>query len=396
MLLRQRHLSLVEFLIESHPQVLTWVDPARQTSNFHLLVSLGFSEVLQNVADHVTDAIKHNHRASEPHDPSLPSVTRDKPLLFTAVQRELSNIEVVRFLVETTQVDINEVYDYVPDLDELGYPTYADDEENIQDAPTVLHYVSRGKYWWHAGQCLPYLLKRPDIDVEARNKYGQTPLLLALSYNNMHSEACSRRLIESGANVKAVDNHGKTCLALAEGRTELPYKSGDDARMTYSISILASMYHAIVLSILAISTWLTHAQTTGHNLQTRTSSSAPSGSGSGHPPQIFQQVKPSPAKGTKPVIHHDFDDEVRRFKCYEPPDPVTQVRTEDLALEDECTNKGLCGCNNSQVFTCAVEGFKQKCASCKCDPPAYSSSGQSGPAPPSSAPPPYKPFRRTR
>ncbi|KAG8628502.1 hypothetical protein KVT40_004375 [Elsinoe batatas] len=86
---------------------------------------------------------------------------------------------------------------------------------------TILHYLSRGKHWWHAGQCLPYLLKHPGIDIEARNKYGQTPLLLALAYNNTHSETCAQKFIESGANVMAVDNHGKTCLALAEGRTEL-------------------------------------------------------------------------------------------------------------------------------------------------------------------------------
>lgn len=212
-LLCQRQLEHAELLIELHPEILSWIDPHWQCSNMHLLVAFGFADVLRSVANCTTPS------PLDLYAESLSSLDRpSQPLLFVAVQREMPNMDVVRFLVETINFNVNEVYeeDYRPpesDYDKI--------REDIEDSPTVLHYVSRGKQWWHAGQCLPYLLSLPNIDIEARNKHGQTPLLLALAYNNIHSDACAKRLIECGADVRAVDKHGKTCLALAEGRSEL-------------------------------------------------------------------------------------------------------------------------------------------------------------------------------
>lgn len=179
----------------------------------HLLVAFGFADVLRSVANCTTPS------PLDLYAESLSSLDKpSEPLLFVAVQRELPNMDVVRFLVETMNFNVNEVYeeDYRPP--ESDYDKIRGD---IEDSPTVLHYVSRGKQWWHAGQCLPYLLSRPNIDIELRNKHGQTPLLLAIASYDIHADECTKRLIEGGADVGAVDEIGNTCLALAEGRSEL-------------------------------------------------------------------------------------------------------------------------------------------------------------------------------
>jgi ankyrin repeat protein len=56
------------------------------------------------------------------------------------------------------------------------------------------------------------LLSGRDIDVNATDESGSTPLLEAARYG--HDEIC-RILIAAGANLKAKDRDGKTALQLA-------------------------------------------------------------------------------------------------------------------------------------------------------------------------------------
>jgi len=52
-------------------------------------------------------------------------------------------------------------------------------------------------------------------DVEAKNKYGETPLILASEFGHLEIVKC---LIEKcNANVESKDNHGNTPLILASG-----------------------------------------------------------------------------------------------------------------------------------------------------------------------------------
>ncbi|KAF5012306.1 hypothetical protein FDECE_1687 [Fusarium decemcellulare] len=124
------------------------------------------------------------------------------PFLLQAVQRVLPNMNVVQLLVEKFRVDINEEYC-----------------SGIMIAQSALLYVSHGYYWWHVHQALPYLLKA-GADINVRNGSGQTPLHMALGTNHENNlgpygRDAARMLVDAGANVNAVDTHGRSCLSCA-------------------------------------------------------------------------------------------------------------------------------------------------------------------------------------
>jgi ankyrin repeat protein len=63
-----------------------------------------------------------------------------------------------------------------------------------------------------------YLIDK-GIDINAKNKFGQTPLFYAVMYN--HSPEIIQHFIDQGANINIKDTEGDTILGLAEARKDI-------------------------------------------------------------------------------------------------------------------------------------------------------------------------------
>jgi ankyrin repeat protein len=135
--------------------------------------------------------------------------------LYQAVSRELPNMDVVRLLVESFYVDINELH-YEKRHTGTGYENVPTDSDLLSTA--------RGGVWWQAALALPYLVEQ-GADLEVRNHEGMTPLLVALSGDDAYLEPfrkdSARRLIAAGADVNASDRMGLSCLAHAGNDVEM-------------------------------------------------------------------------------------------------------------------------------------------------------------------------------
>ncbi|KAK0712926.1 ankyrin repeat-containing domain protein [Lasiosphaeria miniovina] len=159
------------------------------------------------------------------------------PLIATACQRELPNMEVLRFLVEQLKGTVN--------VSQLEYKYQADKNESIYvtgDSP--LHFLARGRHWWQANQALPYLLSRKP-DLEIRNHEGETPLHKALAdaeygLGIFHKHA-ARILIQAGADVNAVTNNGRSCLAVASYDAELTRLLVESGARVTAVALFAAI-----------------------------------------------------------------------------------------------------------------------------------------------------------
>ncbi|EHK18015.1 putative ankyrin repeat protein [Trichoderma virens Gv29-8] len=176
------------------------------------LISLGFTTLVDKIASIETetrlaegewhafgDKLKPGLFFSKSNDP----LSYVKPLIVTAVQRELPNMDMVRLLVEKYAVNINEA------------------DNSMESA---LFYVVRGNHWWQVHQALPYLLDA-GADIHMRNAVGQTPLHMALEADDNRPGPfnwdAAKILIERGADVNAIDDKGQSCLASARHNVDM-------------------------------------------------------------------------------------------------------------------------------------------------------------------------------
>lgn len=136
---------------------------------------------------------------------------RNRPLLQTACGRKHGNVPMLRCLVEKVGVDVDE---------QKAGTEYFDGGSRPVDDDSALHVLAAGTHWWQAAEGLPYLLSK-GASLELRDKAGRTPLLRAVERGGSTGRRAARVLVEAGADVNAVDNLGRSCLAVAGSDTEL-------------------------------------------------------------------------------------------------------------------------------------------------------------------------------
>ncbi|RDW75540.1 ankyrin-2 [Coleophoma cylindrospora] len=122
-------------------------------------------------------------------------------LLLMACQTEMPNMNVLRVLIDRKGISV----------DSRLHHSY-------QNNGTALHAIVRGgrPHWWQMHLALPYLL-RSGADTEARDGSGMTPLILCLEKIGKpeFSKETAMILLQAGADVNAVDNRSRSCLARA-------------------------------------------------------------------------------------------------------------------------------------------------------------------------------------
>ncbi|KAL2126985.1 hypothetical protein VTI74DRAFT_11529 [Chaetomium olivicolor] len=189
----------------------------------HTLVALGHATLLAKIAtpddvkriDDVEWRRAQENTNNERNNHARPGTIL--PLVLAACKREMPNMDVLRILVEKKKACVNASHLEHGWQSETSSYAYV-----VGDSP--LHALAKGNWWWQVHEALPYLLsQKPDLD--ARNHNGETPLHKALESPDhqrrpFHKQA-ARLLVVAGADVNAVTNSGKTCLAAAGDDIEL-------------------------------------------------------------------------------------------------------------------------------------------------------------------------------
>ena len=175
------------------------------------LVRWGYSDLLAFTFN--GDAASHYDNpewclAVESENANFRGQSRIQPLLPTACSRELPNMDMVELLVEKIGVDIN--------ARQRG-ETWESGSREVILCGGALHGLAKGNNWWHVNKALPYLIKK-GANMELRDEKGATPLHIALGHEKFlgpYRKEAARLMIESGADVNAIDNKGNTCLSKA-------------------------------------------------------------------------------------------------------------------------------------------------------------------------------------
>ncbi|KAJ5710917.1 hypothetical protein N7488_005073 [Penicillium malachiteum] len=170
----------------------------RNISLFYSLVDAGLSDLLDRFCTpEVASKFDDHEWCAEAEAASHCHANVAKPLLVAACSREQPNMEVVRILVEKKGVNIN--------LNCRGLGN------------AVLHDLAEGATWWNVHQALPYLIEK-GANLEQRNHDGETPLDIALDFGRYKGVFCKDAveiLLDNGADVNAVNNNGRSCIAKA-------------------------------------------------------------------------------------------------------------------------------------------------------------------------------------
>jgi ankyrin repeat protein len=155
------------------------------TSLLHIVVRRGLCSLMERMIPYVEDI-----NACSP------------PLLYTAIQRTLPNIEMVKLLIRSG-VDLNATQRIFV-KDHLDRPL-----KEFHDFG-ALHVLATGKHWWYQS-AMKELLKA-GADTEVRNESGETALHISVDDKHPHSPHycgfwCDFQtdiLLRNGANVNAV------------------------------------------------------------------------------------------------------------------------------------------------------------------------------------------------
>ena len=154
-----------------------------------------------------------------------------EPPLQSACGRRQGNLPMLRCLVEKLGVDVDLQHALV--VSEIG-------SRMIKKGPSALHVLASGLYWWQVAEGLPYLISR-GANLELRDTSGRTPLLVALESASPLAKRAARILVDAGADVNAINNAGKSCLAWAgndQDMTKLLVDRGAEVTASALLSVI--------------------------------------------------------------------------------------------------------------------------------------------------------------
>ncbi|KAJ5987256.1 hypothetical protein N7451_011621 [Penicillium sp. IBT 35674x] len=200
----------------------------------NMLARWGFTEILDRMCtQEIAARLDGIDWALDPDESNLHQCST--PLLISACERQLPNMDVLKLLVEGFGVNINA---------KCTQRIFRGQNLRPSFTKAALHDLALGKLWWHVDKALPYLI-RMGANINIRNRDGETPLIIALNTRHPFSKEAFKALIEAGADVNAADNNGNTCLS----------KAGDDLNL---IKLLIA--HGAEASPSAILSALNHRQ----------------------------------------------------------------------------------------------------------------------------------------
>lgn len=177
------------------------------SSPLNMLARWGFTEILDRMCiREIATQLDGVDWVLNPDESKLHQC--NVPLVMSACERQLPNMDILKLVVEDFGVNINAKRTERIFRDQKYLPSFTSG---------VLHDLALGKFWWHVDKALPYLI-RMGADINIRNRDGETPLLVALNSRHPFSKEAFEALVKADADVNAVDTAGNTCLS----------KAGDD------------------------------------------------------------------------------------------------------------------------------------------------------------------------
>lgn len=167
----------------------------------NMLARWGFVEILHRVC---TREISTQLDVTWAHNPDESDLQKcHKPLIISACERQLPNMDVLKLVVEHFGAKIN-----AKPIERI----YRDGKHLPTISRGVLHDLAAGRFWWHVDKALPYLIQM-GADINIRNRDGETSLIVALKSRHPFSKEAFEVLIKAGADVNVADNAGNTCLS---------------------------------------------------------------------------------------------------------------------------------------------------------------------------------------
>ena len=162
----------------------TWLDSPLTT-----LVKYGYADLLAKIGPNRVAIDRQLQSTIEKTNASYLNLT--SPLLHTACERALPNLEVIKVLIEKMEFDVN------------GTDTVT----TFAKGGTALHILARSSHWWHP-KAVEYLIKQ-GAGVNIPTSEGLTPLHVAVKHN---ARKVVEILLRRGANPNLLAGDGTSCL----------------------------------------------------------------------------------------------------------------------------------------------------------------------------------------